>query len=420
MPPVMTMSTSDPSASGDNERESSFGQYELLERCRGCGRPEQEWFTLLTMDPMPLAGQFCESRSDALLAERYPLTWVQCRWCQLVQVLEDVPDDVLFSQYRYGSSSVPGLVRHFENYAAFLVDRFGGSDVRVVEIGANDGVLLSRLPSAWHRIGIDPSDVARERRSGDYELLNSPFTLDLAESSPDRGKVDLVTSSNAMAHFTDLRGAIQAAHVLLRPEGELILEVHDLEATLAGGQWDTVYHEHKVEWSQQSLSACLAEAGFEATFTHRLPLHGGLLRCGFRSVPTPTAIDRRSELDAAPFRALVDGYQQRFRAPLSNALASAQAEGRRLAAYGASGRANVWMNQMSELRFEYILDDSPLRRGRWLPHVAVPIHPSSKLEEDQPDVCLVTAWNYAEDIRSKHRAYRGIWMQTFDLEPQPT
>jgi SAM-dependent methyltransferase len=368
------------------------------------------------MDPMPLAGQFCPSQPEADSAELYPLTWVQCRWCELVQVFEDVPDEVLFSQYRYGSSNVPGLVRHFEEYAAFLVARFGRDDVCALEIGANDGVLLSRLPSAWRRIGIDPSDVARERRSGDYELLNVPFTLDLAESSPVRGKVDLITSSNAMAHFTDLRGAIEAAHVLLRPGGELILEVHDLEATLAGGQWDTVYHEHKVEWSQRSLTACLAEAGFEATFTQHRALHGGLLRCGFRSIANIDRITRPSDLDGGPFTVLVDGYQQRRRAPVSVALAAAQTDGRRLAAYGASGRANVWINQMTHLRFEYVLDDSPLRMGRWLPHVAVPIHGSATLDKDQPDVCLITAWNYSDDIRSKHPAFGGAWMQTFDPE----
>lgn len=371
------------------------------------------------MDPMPLAGQFCDSKPEALSAELYPLTWVQCQWCELVQVLEDVPDDVLFAQYRYGSSSVPGLVRHFEAYAEFLVDRFGPRDVRVVEIGANDGVLLSRLPDAWLRIGVDPSDVAREHRSGDYELVNAPFTLSLAESLPERGTIDLVTASNAMAHFTDLRGAIQAAHVLLRPGGEFVLEVHDLAATLAGGQWDTVYHEHKVEWSERSLTACVAQEGFEPTFTQRLPLHGGLLRCSFRSVASPTPIARRSRLDAAPFKSLVDGYRRRRESPLSISLSADQAAGRRLVAYGAAGRANVWMNQMADLRFEYVVDDSPLRSGRWMPHVAVPILPSSTFDEDQPDVCLVTAWNYARDIRGKHPGFRGTWLQTFDLEPHP-
>ncbi len=370
------------------------------------------------MDPMPLAGQFCGSPAEALSAQLYPLTWVQCHWCELVQVLEDIPDQILFSQYRYGSSSVPGLVRHFEGYAAFLIDRFGPADIKVVEIGANDGVLLSRLPATWRRIGIDPSDVARDRRSGAYELVNAPFTLELAESLPDRGTIDLVTASNAMAHFTDLRGAIEASRVLLRPGGELILEVHDLAETLAGGQWDTIYHEHKVEWSQRSLTACVADVGFEPTFTQRLPLHGGLLRCGFRKIADPASAMQPVKLDAGPFRPLVDGYIGRRESPLGVSLAAHQAAGRRLVAYGASGRANVWMNQMSDLRFAYVLDDSPLRVGSWMPQVAVPVLISSTLDEDDPDVCLVTAWNYAGDIRAKHPAYRGTWMQTFDTDTE--
>ncbi len=409
----MTIFTSDGVSSVTENAGAPFGQFEQISRCRGCGRAQGDWFSLLSMDPMPLAGGFCASRAEAVSAPMYPLTWVQCHWCELVQVREDVPDEVLFEQYRYGSSSVPGLVRHFEEYARFLVDRFGPSNVRVVEIGANDGVLLSRLPRSWRRTGIDPSNVAREQQSGDYELLNVSFTLELAKSYPGRGTVDLVTSSNAMAHFTDLRGAIDAAHVLLRLGGELILEVHDLAATLAGGQWDTVYHEHKVEWSERSLKACVGEAGFEPTFIQRLPLHGGLLRCGFRSVDRPHLISRSRGLDGRPFAPLVDAYQRRRESSVYASLSVAQANGRRLVAYGASGRANVWMNQMAELRFEYILDDSPLRMGRWIPRIAVPICPSAKLTADNPEICVITAWNYSQDIKAKHLDFGGKWLQTF-------
>lgn len=416
MPPGMTMSTSDHLPAYAEDQLPNVGKYGLVSHCRGCGRLQNEWFTLLRMDAMPLAGGFCEMEIDAVTAPRFPLTWVQCQWCELVQVWEDVPDDVLYAQYRYGSSTVPGLVRHFEEYAKFLTKRFGTIGAHVIEIGANDGILLSRLPEAWHRVGIDPSDVAREHKSGDYELLNMPFTLELATGHPDRGKVDLVTSSNAMAHFTDLHGAIEAAHVLLRSGGELILEVHDLSATLVGGQWDTIYHEHKVEWSERSLRACVTEVGFEATFTQRLPLHGGLLRCGFRSVDSTSSTDRSRALDRRPFQSLVDGYMRRRESPGYAGVASAERDGRRVVAYGASGRANVWMNQMPELHFDYVLDDSPFRIGRWLPCVAVPIYPSATLESDMPDVCLVTAWNYSRDIKAMHPGFRGTWLQTFDLE----
>ncbi len=364
---------------------------------------------------MPLAGQFSPSESEARSAARYPLTWVECRRCSLVQVLEDIPDAVLFGQYRYGSSTISGMVRHFEDYARFLTDRFGRGSVRVAEIGANDGVLLSRLPASWDLVGVDPSDVAREQKSGDYDLLNVPFTVDLALTHPDRGQFDLVTSSNAMAHFTDLHGAIEAAHILLKRGGELILEVHDLDATLAGAQWDTIYHEHKVEWSEASLRTCVTPLGFEPTFTQRLALHGGLLRCGFRSVAPHRSAAASPGLDDARFKTLVTSYSNRCSSPAYIGVQSVLERGGRVVAYGASGRANVWINQMPKLRFEYLVDDSPLRIGRWLPCASIPILESKALDRDDPAACLITAWNYAADIQAKHPSFSGTWLKTFDL-----
>ena len=113
------------------------------------------------MDPMPLAGLFCESYEKAKNAPIFPLTWVTCQQCGLVQVLEEIGEDVLFGRYNYASSTVQGLVQHFDEFARFLRSRYSAmAQVKFLEIGCNDGVLLNKLPQTWSLIGIDPSDVA--------------------------------------------------------------------------------------------------------------------------------------------------------------------------------------------------------------------------------------------------------------------
>jgi len=383
-----------------------------LQRCRGCRGGA--WDTVLEMEPMPLAGQFCRSEAEARAADLLPLTWVQCRRCALVQVLEDVADEHLFQRYNYASSSVPGLVRHFDEYAAFLARRLAGrSGVRLLEIGCNDGVLLRRLPGEWTRVGVDPSDVARQAPAGGYRLIGAPFGSAMAEQVPDSGAYDVVTGSNCLAHIADLADVLEGARRVLREGGELWIEVHDLDATLAGSQWDTIYHEHKVEWSERSLDACVGAAGFTRVHLERLPLHGGLLRAGYRKFGSPPCLGppTRGGEDFAPLRAAYDG---RRATPVYRALSEAVGRGERVAAYGASGRANVWLNQVPELRFEYVVDDAPLRMGRWLPRVATPVVPSPHFRESPPDACVITAWNYARDIRAKHGEYRGTWLQTFE------
>jgi hypothetical protein len=50
--------------------------------------------------------------------------------------------EIFHKNYRYSSSTVPDLVRHFENYTAFLASRLD-SGARVFEFGCTDGVLLN-------------------------------------------------------------------------------------------------------------------------------------------------------------------------------------------------------------------------------------------------------------------------------------
>src|SRR3954465_14762903 len=113
--------------------------YTEIVRCRGCHGSGDKLEFVLELERMPLAGMFCDTRQEAVNAPIFPLSWVHCSRCGLVQVREDISDKGLFSKYNYASSSVPGLVRHFESYAEFLKGRYAGSEIRMLEIGCNDG-----------------------------------------------------------------------------------------------------------------------------------------------------------------------------------------------------------------------------------------------------------------------------------------
>jgi SAM-dependent methyltransferase len=349
-------------------------------------------------------------RAEALGADRYPLTWVQCDRCCLVQVLEDVDDRLLFSNYNYASSTVAGLVRHFDAYANALVARHGVTGTKLLEIGCNDGVLLRRLPRSWSLVGVDPSDVAMSAPDRPYELVSRGFSSSLALELG-AGSFDIVTGSNCLAHISDLSDVFRGVAHLLRTGGEFWVEVHDLASTLAGGQWDTIYHEHKAEWSEVALARCLAPLGFELILAQRLPLHGGLLRLAFRKVGASVVPPQKHRDDE--FDMIRQSYQRRRETATYRALRDALERGERVSAYGASGRANVWLNQLPELGLEYIVDDSPLRADKWLPCVAMPVVRVEHFAAQPPAFCVVTAWNYAADIQSRYPEFEGVWLQSF-------
>ena len=347
--------------------------------CRACGGTLEQVFG---MAPMPLAGGFAATRAEALAATRYPLSWHWCTRCGLVNVAPDIDDAILYKTYRYAASQVPALVRHHQDYAAFLAREHPGK-VRLLEIGSNDGVLLRELPPEWTTIGVDPSDI----ESPGIRRLREPFTSDIAARL---GTFDVVTSSNAFAHFTGIEDAIVGIGRVLAPGGTAYIEVHDLDATLASGQWDTVYHEHKVEWSIDSLTVAFARHGLRLAGYERLPLHGGLIRASFRK-GKPLDIVPPARPDFAP---LQTAYNAR-RAP-------ALPEG--AVAYGAAGRATVYLNQL-DVPVRYVVDGSRARAGRYVPGVGLRIATPAEFEADNPPAALITAWNHAPDIRARHPQY---------------
>lgn len=403
-----------------SRRRSAPPYYSFINRCRGCRANADDLETVLTMSPMPLAGLFCDTQEEARKAPRFPLSWLYCRRCGLVQVGEDVADVDLFKKYHYASSSVPALARHFEGYAAALAARYGeSSPIRLLEIGCNDGVLLRKLPASWKLAGADPSDVARNAAALDgerYDLAPRAFTPDLVEEMRWTESWDIVTGSNCLAHISNLEEVFVGVFMALKPAGWFWVEAHDLAALLKGAQWDTIYHEHKAEWSESSLKHCLEKIGFELRETRRLPLHGGLLRCCFQKTKTA------KELQPAPRRSLKkdlaklrEAYANRLQISAVRELMEAQERGLPIAAYGASGRASVYLNQMPELRFSYIVDDAPLRKNRFVPGAATPILDRSFLCKEPPAKALITAWNCQEDIVKKNADFSGQWLTAFPI-----
>src|SRR4026209_2237790 len=128
-----------------------------LATCRFCGRNLTHTFVDLGMSPL------CESyiSSDQLneMERFYPLHVYVCDKCFLVQLLEYVSPDKIFSDYAYFSSYSDRWLKHARNYVDMAVARFGiDSKSHVVEIASNDGYLLQYfVQKGVPVLGVEPA-----------------------------------------------------------------------------------------------------------------------------------------------------------------------------------------------------------------------------------------------------------------------
>jgi SAM-dependent methyltransferase len=386
--------------------------------CRACGAAELE--LMIDFGELPLAGGFLDGPEEAAKEQRYPLAVHVCRRCALVQIVEPVDPDVLFQDYSFSSSTIPGLVRHFEDYAGWLVERY--SPELVVEFGCNDGVLLTPLERLGVRsVGFDVSaNITELARQRGLTVVTAAFTPAAAEQILDEhGRADIVTGSNVFAHNADPETILDAARTVLKPDGLLALEFMYAGDLYEQVQWDTLYHEHLTFYSLSAISTLLERNGFRPIHAERVPMHGGSLRL-------VVSMDASAEPDET-VRA-IRAYEEKL-GIVSAELWTAFAEdarrtigvvtdvlGRlsqtaRIWGYGAAGKATMWVNLCGLDYLEAVVDASPLRAGKLMPGTHTPILlPEEFQRRPPPEFVFVTAWNYLDAIRANEAWYQGIWI----------
>lgn len=365
--------------------------------CRACDAPSLR--LIYDFGNQPLAGEFPQLPESSRQAELFPLDLSQCDVCGLLQVTHLPPISAVFhDDYRYASSTVPGLVAHFVDYASWLHSRIPNR-AHVLEFGCNDGVLLERLSALGHEcVGVDASEnVAAFARAKGLSVYTGFMSPHLVHSNGLQSQFDLVTCSNVFAHIEDLKATIEAARLALKLGGLFIVEVHDGDLIFSENQFETIYHEHQSYFTERTLRRTLERAGFEFVECLRTPMHGGAIRLVSRlsdSTKLESLAFTNDELiDSAQFSAVIARCAEDIRA-------AAKQYGP-LDGYGAAGRAQMFINMTRTSDcFGQVFDDSPMRQGRFIVGTNVPIR---KFTAGKAKACVILAWNYAVDIASRVR-----------------
>jgi hypothetical protein len=89
-------------------------------------------------------------------------------------------------------------------------------------------------------------------------------------------------------------------------------------------------------------------------------------------------------------------------------VADLRSKGRTVAGYGASVGVTTLLYYFGlGASLSFLVDDNPIRHGRFTPGHHIPVLPSDALYEKKPDDVLLLAWRYAEPIMKRHEKFRA-------------
>jgi len=367
--------------------------------------------SFLNLGRQALANNLAESKASAQHASTYPLEVARCVECGTVQLTETVPPRALFGHYLYETGVSAAFRTHFAQYAQTVAERIGEPGP-VIDIGSNDGTLLSYFKEAgWPVCGIDPATnlVERANERGIFTLLG--FWDD--EMAAQAGPAKLITANNVFAHTQDLHDFIEAVKLALEPDGWFVFEVVDLKTMLQAGTFDLLYHEHIFTHSVGGLVELFARHDMEVVDVEDVSSHGGSLRCYVRHVRQSALPSVREHVMTERSAGLFDGdgkvFQDfaeradRVRRDFVSVLAGYRNRGLNVVGYTCPAKAATLLNYcgITGVDLDYIVDDNPLKQGRWLPQAGIPIRGSDEVDLRKAGAIVVFAWNVADEIIPK-------------------
>ena len=352
----------------------------------------------------------------------YPADLVYCAKSKLVQLNTIVNKEILFSKdYAYTSSTTKILRENFRELYndCTKILKISPSDL-IIDIGSNDGNLLSNFKNNHRVLGITPEKIGKIAiRKGIPTLIryfdNTTSKLVLKKY----GQAKIITATNVFAHIENVSKLMKNILKILDKDGVFISESHYLVSLIKTNQYDTIYHEHLRYYSLSSLKYLFDKYGLKIIHAKKINTHGGSIRVyatRSKKFKINRNVDKILKLEKKylNWKTFKNFRNNVFKSKINlySILKKIKNRNKKICGIGAPARASTLINYigLDENIIDYVLEiDGSKKIGNYIPGTKIPIMSEKKLFIDQPDFAILFSWHIASELKKKlrKRGFKG-------------
>jgi hypothetical protein len=361
---------------------------------------------------------------DADAPPKAPIELVHCQDCDLAQLRHTVDPDFMYSDYWYQSGLNGSMVTALRDVVDSARQRvtLEPGDV-IVDIGANDGTLLSNFTKGGlTRIAFEPNNLAEMGKQHCEILVKDYFNSEAFFKT----KVKSAKLITAIAMFYDLEEPhkfVQDLKTVLHEDGIIIIQMMDLMSMLKYTDFMNLCHEHLEYYSLRVFVNLMKQHGLEVFDVEYNGVNGGSLRAyvrhdistynnelAFSVTPTVASALQQEE---AYFNSLGNVYDY-FRANVENVrikinsmLHLLHEQGKKIAVMGASTKGNTLLQYfgINNTIIDHAAEVNPDKFGLRTVASNIPIISQVESLAQHPDYYLILPWGFIDNFVQKNMDY---------------
>jgi hypothetical protein len=349
-----------------------------------------------------------------------PLVLVRCASCGLLQLQHSADKNLLYDEYWYRSSmnqtmreALKDVVRAAEEWAQ------GGA---WLDIGANDGCLLSFVPDSFVRVACEPATTFHAQLEEHADIVIPGF---FSKAAVDEKRIERFSVITSCAMFYDLDDPLsfcQDIAACLSSDGVWVNQLNDSPTMLDCNGFDSICHEHVTYWDIHNLKDLYQRAGLKIVNVTFNAVNGGSMR-----VFATHAASVVTESNLAGYPKATTGRVTEFamRIPrwkrlMQDLLSSNASKNGPAWAYGASTKFSTMMQYLdSHQTILAVADRNAAKHGRFMVGSWLPITSEATMRAARPKLLLVGPWAFRSEFIAREAETRAAGTTMLFPLPNP-
>jgi NDP-4-keto-2,6-dideoxyhexose 3-C-methyltransferase len=384
-----------------------------IKKCRSCG--SLKLINILSLGEQCLS-DFLESNKKP---EKYPLDLVLCSECDLLQLKNTVPKKLLYTpRYGYRSGINFTMKNELKRIVRASVEKIkSDKKITALDVGANDGTLLSFYPKNVFKVAVEPiKKFALECQKVTNITINDFFNYESYKATLKNTKASIITAISCFYDMEEPNKFVSDAQKILDKDGILVISQNYLVGMLENNAFDNVVHEHLEYYSLLSLENLIRKHDLEVFDVEKTQINGGSF-VAFISHKNARPIEKsvfewrkyEKEIKLNKLETYTD-FAKRIKENSKNLfdLVTKLVNNKKTVyVYGASTRGNTLLQyyKLNNKLIKAAIERNPEKWGKRISSLNIPIISEAEGRKQKPDYMLVLPWFFKEEFLQREKNY---------------